>query len=426
MKLTRILLLAVPALMLGVTACNPEEGEGGGGGTTATIPTEEGKTTLYFNLTSEDNVLTNDYTTIWGTGGYNGWKTGAESTEFKPVSEGSSTWYAIVDTWDTTAEQGLEIMLMLGYKADLLNPGLIWSNGDQYKAAGYDIPGGPNMTFTVEDGKANLGDISFNAELPEPVENIMFTPKITFKDTLPDYVNVYLKGTFTNVDGVSGWDFTQDMAYCKTMDHKSFTLSQAVYARPDSEVVIHILLTNAAPVEGEAITDYTYSYKFDSREGENGNAPSVTVTLEDNNKIVTLADALEVKLPPDPSSATVTSITGNITKVEGATLPADTKYYVVGGYNEWGNPTVELTETATGYTFTIDEEDMTSTIYVGGSVEIKLVQVDAETGAPIWDTAIGVEGGGNYKVTCDVATPTASIELYTVTPAEGDAYLCLR
>ena len=413
MKFKKILFLAIPTLIAGLAGCD-EKVDNSGGGNPGNIPTEEGKVTLTVNLTDETNVTDNEYTSMWITGGFNGWLTGEEASELINL-EGTNTWYTIVDEWDTTIDAGLEAMVMLGYKSGEINAGLIWANGDQYKAVPYNVPAGPNMTFTVEDGVGNLGDVSFSAKLPEPIENISFTPSITFKETLPDYVNVYIRGSFLTVDGVDGWNIDQVGASTLTSDHKTFYLKQSVTARPDSEVVFHIILTNQAPIEGESSSElsYDYAYKFDSREGEGGNADSVLVTLDDNNSILSLSDDLEMStLPPDPSALPLESFTTNITLAEGVTFTNEPAYYVVGNYNQWGNPTVSVTSSDTGFSFTLTEEDITSPLLVGSSLEFKIAKVN-DDGSTNWDTGIGLEGGANIVIPITAATMTANIEIYS-------------
>lgn len=174
------------------------------------VPTEEGKCTFYFTM-ADASVEMQSFGSIYLTGGAFGWKTGYEALELQKLGETKVYYVQIAnDAFDTTADQGMEYNLVMGYNHSANMPdassGLQWVDGRKSDECA--APGGLNnlsFAYTAGDLKVDLGTHTFSNQLPQPAEplkNYKFV--VEFEKAVPEYGSVLIFGSFDGWKTPSG------------------------------------------------------------------------------------------------------------------------------------------------------------------------------------------------------------------------------
>lgn len=216
MKKSLLALVALAAV--GLAACGetpePAPGPGPEPGPTPSVevPTEEGKCTFYLSI-GEGNIEFKEYESIYLTGGLNGWKTGYDAFELTKL-EGQNVYYVQIanDAFDTTASQGLEYQLVLGYNAKANMPaassGLQWVDGRKSEECA--APGGlGNLSFVYNAGdlKVDLGSHHWVNSLPAPAAPLKnYSFMVEFEEAVPEYGKVLIFGSYPGC----GWTTPAD------------------------------------------------------------------------------------------------------------------------------------------------------------------------------------------------------------------------
>ena len=167
----------------------------GHGSSADSIPTEDGKVTLYWNV-KHDTGLTN-ITSYFLCGTPNSWTQGNTDYEFKRLGE-TNTYYVFMDSATAT---GAEYKVLIGYNSnspvDTAAQGPFWANESYGKTW---AAGGANSTVPEFTGNTvDCGTIEFEGCLGDPVAVTNFDVKVSFvKGVLNENSVVYIMGHFSS------------------------------------------------------------------------------------------------------------------------------------------------------------------------------------------------------------------------------------
>ena len=201
-----LLLVASAALVLGLAACNSSTPVDTGSTNTNTepvtggdvdVPVEEGKVTFYF-IMGEGSVEIPEYCGIFLTGKFTDWATDISAVcEMKQLGD-TNTYYGTFAVAEDLTDFGYQ--LTLGYSAESGAPkvGVNWQYKSDECLAASGESGQENLTYTIVDGKANIGTHTFSAA-PGPVVTVSnFDVSITLAEAVPEWVNLYMPGNLRN------------------------------------------------------------------------------------------------------------------------------------------------------------------------------------------------------------------------------------
>lgn len=357
---------------------------------TPVVPTEDGKCT-FFLKTTETCIQFKEYETIYLTGGAFGWKTGYEALEMKALAEDKTIFYTIVanDAFDTTANQGLEFQLVLGYNSKAKMPdaasGLQWVDGRKSDECA--APGGlSNLSFQYQPGQmtVDLGSHTFSTSLPTPsapLKNYSF--KVEFAEAVPEYGKVVIFGSFNGWNTPKGTEETKgaDKALIDSLtmvpdaERKVFTLKfdEMVAGNYECKILVEYVATAVYNVTWNAIDQTKENYGFTVNQAD---GDGYVLEILDEEATFKLAD-------PDAKLEHV----GIIVLNSGETKALENLYFA-GVFNGWTPTALEsLPSGAFGCYF----DDVT-----GGTKEFKLLATEG------WDFPICFEGNANIAVELEV------------------------
>lgn len=355
MKKNRLLVVALAALTVGaLAACDQKPTPTPTPTPEVTIPTETGKVTFYLTL-GDGSATFADYCSIWLTGCMAeenaSWATGTKAYEFKKL-EGDNKIYYTFAPWDATTYTGAQVneyQVVIGYNSKSNMPesklGLQWVDNYKSKETRDKYTGLENPTFTVVDGKADLGTQTFENALKAPsTPKTNYTVVWNFDNAVPSYCNVYMYGSWTGwaTPGASDPDSTKlDAGKLKEVegtDRKQWSYTfDTIYADTYAYLIA---------VEYNDVTPATFSWN----KLQNDNMTYTVNDADDNDKFTWTVDVhFDPATKPDPTKTY--DFVFNVTNNGTGSLAAGAKIYIAGNFNGW---TAEaLTEVdANNYTIT--------------------------------------------------------------------------
>lgn len=254
---------------------------GNNSGDTAEVPTEAGKVTYYFTMAA-GSVEVPAHAGIFITGGAWGWGTGESSEMFTRLND-TNIYYLITDknpkTEGATADQEYDYQLVIGLTqaSGAATWGLQWNaNYKSSECAEVAYPNNPKFEWTDGADKVNLGEHTFTAAPPAPVQ-VKTTLKATFAEALPEGAKVLLIGS------LNGWN---GEAMTST-DGKTWTLDVSLLANT-YEYKICVYTADAGLAED-------FSNKWDIDRGEYGadegaNAKVTIMTIDEGASVPLMKD----------------------------------------------------------------------------------------------------------------------------------------
>lgn len=251
---------------------------GNNGGETAEVPTEAGKVTYYFTLAA-GSVEIPEHAGIFMTGGAWGFATGEGSEMFTRLND-TNIYYLITDknpkSEGASPDQEYDYQLVIGLTqaSGAASWGLQWN--DNYKSsecAAVAYPDNPKFEWTEGTDKVNLGEHTFTAAPPAPVQ-VKTTLQATFSEALPEGAKVLLIGS------LNGWNGEA----MTSADGKTWTLNVSLLANT-YEYKICVYAADAGLAE-----DFGNKWEIDRGEyGADGGANAkVTIMAIDEGATVPL------------------------------------------------------------------------------------------------------------------------------------------
>lgn len=410
-----------------------------GGLADVTLPTEEGKITAAFQLSSE-SVAIPEYVSIYLTGCYTEkanddetwnteWGYGYDATKMLLLDGTTDIYYAFIE-WDAASyggEQAGQYSLVAGYNetAELgaSQSGLQWV--DSYKSAevvAYAYPNNPVWTeksanvvwLTTEGNDAAIHTFTSVPSAPVILHNYHIT--VGFVAEIPDYAAPYILGTMNNWGNdddfnIADWKlsaYDPEGAIGFVADHYYYEINVGdVIANSPIQYQIVLMAPDAT---GEGSWTYQFGNAVTDDEGNvtYNNNIDYTPYESDGDDYYALPHEF-VRDPnavyPDPSlNKTVEFRFVNL--VGGGTIPEGTTPHLCGNITDWKTVAFEWDD-ANGY-YTLDLS------VAAGEVEAGVIADSS------WTGKIVAEGGGNLKFNITDATTLVTIEANYAFVGVGD------
>lgn len=371
-----LLLVASAALVLGLAACNSSTPVDTGSTNTNTepvpggdvdVPVEEGKVTFYFTM-GEGSVEIPEYCGIFLTGKFTDWATDISAVcEMKQLGD-TNTYYGTFAVAEDLTDFGYQ--LTLGYSAESGAPkvGVNWEyKSDECKAASGES-GQENLTYTIVDGKANIGTHTFSTA-PGPVVTVSnFDVSITLAEAVPTWVNLYMPGNLRN-----NWATSPELdVMTPSADRKTWT--------------IHVGEVTVGTYSIKVIAEYadctSFSWKTTILDDGAGQNYTLMVLRSAANGVINIneeegveAYPADFSLLPDKSQLATVNAQFVVSLTDTALPEGVLGLAIKGNFDGWAGHALTITTSETGMVFTYTYENLLEGNYQFGFLSYD----DAET-----------------------------------------------
>ena len=337
------------------------------------IPTEEGKTTFFFEL-AEESLAIPEYAGFFLTGAFCGWATAVDAVVELTLLDGTDNIY--YGMWEGEPTE-FSYQLTVGYKADAGAPtsGVDWTF-KSLECQAYEY--GTDPQFEVADGVAALGQHTWDAMPADPAASAIhnLTIEIPFETAVPEYVDIHLAGS-----SPFSWTLGEETILTPNDDRTVFSVTVDTIIGNVYEIKVLANYNDEAPGWDHVVLD----------DGA-GNNYSLTVkkTWGDNHTLNLAEDAwLEDEVfkinwdefMPAKSGAKV-DVTLEVNFDAALTLE---HLYVIGNFTSWGAEEL-ATEDNVKYTYVVGKLD------VGYEMQFGICADDG------WHTALKLGGENNVAV----------------------------
>lgn len=407
-----LLLVASAALVLGLAACNSstpvdtgstntntEPGPGGD----VNVPVEEGKVTFYFTM-GEGSVEIPEYCGIFLTGKFTDWATDISAVCVMQRLGDTNTYYGTFAVAEDLTDFGYQ--LTLGYSAESGAPkvGVNWQYKSDECLAASGESGQENLTYTIVDGKTNIGTHTFSAA-PGPVVTVSnFDVSITLAEAVPEWVNLYMPGNLRN-----NWATSPELdVMTPSADRKTWT--------------IHVDEVTVGTYNIKVIAEYadctTFGWKTTILDDGAGQNYTLMVLRSAANGVININEEEGVEAYPadfsklpDPSQLATVNAQIVISLTDTALPEGILGLAIKGSFDGWTGHALTITTSETGMVCTYTYENL-----LEGNYDFGFYSYDnAETLAQVnWYSS----PTGNLKV---AVTKDVTVYNYTGSLAEGIA-----
>ena len=407
-----LLLVASAALVLGLAACNnstpvdtgstntnTEPGPGGD----VDVPTVEGQVTFYFTM-GEGSVEIPEYCGIFLTGAFTGWATDASAVCVMQRLGDTNTYYGTFAVAEDLTDFGYQ--LTLGYSAESGAPavGVNWSyKSDECQAASGES-GTENATYTIVDGKANIGTHTFSTAPGPVVTASNFDVSITLAEAVPTWVNLYMPGNLRN-----NWATSPELdVMTPSADRKTWT--------------VHVDEVTVGTYDIKVIAEYadctTFGWKTTILDNGEGGNYSLMVLRSAAGSVININEEESVEAYPadfsnlpDPSQLATVNAQVVISLTDTALPEGTIGLAIKGNFDGWLGHALTITTSETGMVCTYTYENL-----LEGNYEFGFYSYDnTETLAQVnWYSS----PTGNLKV---AVTKDVTVYNYAGSLAEGIA-----